>query len=638
MLFHELRVRFGDDIFFKALLGFIQGNIYRRASWHDLQRAFESTTGTKLYTFFNQRLNRKDIPRFSVDRADIVVENGELNLKFDLIQSEVPYTLRIPLTITSPGTKRQMEIEVKQAREKIKVPLDEPPSEVMIDDRYDFMRRLTQAEIPPVLASILGSEKLTVVAPAHCRVVYKPFVHALGVRRLIDKEPDALTLSDIKAGSLLIAGFDNPVVEMLFGKQAIPEDDVRLRVYKNPYNTAERILLVHIRNRKAAQAVSRKIRHYGKYTELAFLNGKNTEKSVAGAINGIPVIRRPATRVVDPDHVTTLHDIFPELMNRRVIFVGEKHDRFSHHVNQLWVIQKLHEAGAELGIGMEMFPKTSQKSLDAYLAGHIDEKTFLKESHYFENWGYDYNLYKPIIDYAKKNHISIIALNIEGDISRKVARQGIDHLSAQERKQLPAFLDLSDDQYRQDLQEVFALHDQQDDLQDFNLFYQAQTLWDETMAETAQYFLERFPYHKLVVLAGNGHIRKKYGIPERLHRRVGEAYTAILQDETIQTGIADYILQTQRIKGKKSPRLGIAITEEDRALQVRGVMENSPAQKAGFKKGDCIDKIGDQPINSRADLKRALFYRNAGDRVSIRINRNGNTLDLEVELSANHPL
>ena len=68
---------------------------------------------------------------------------------------------------------------------------------------------------------------------------------------------------------------------MLFGKQTDSKNGVYLKVYKNPYNESERVIWLHAADKKQAQAVQYKLPHYGKYTELAFTNGRNTLKSIA---------------------------------------------------------------------------------------------------------------------------------------------------------------------------------------------------------------------------------------------------------------------------------------------------------------------------------------------------------------------
>ncbi len=166
----------------------------------------------------------------------------------------------------------------------------------------------------------------------------------------------------------------------------------------------------------------------------------------------------------------------------------------------------------------------------------------------------------------------MIALNIDGDISSKTARKGIDSLLKNERKQLPDKLDFSNELYRVDLHRVFDIHGKETNLKDFNQFFQAQTLWDETMADSAAKFLADNPASKLVILAGNGHVRHKYGIPQRLYRRVKEPYTVIVQDEEIEDGIADYVLITTKLEGEKSPKLGVMVEEKEEILVVNDVV------------------------------------------------------------------
>ena len=198
-------------------------------------------------------------------------------------------------------------------------------------------------------------------------------------------------------------------------------------------------------------------------------------------------------------------------------------------------------------------------------------------------------------------------------------------------------MDFSNERYRKDLKEVFFWHKKQGELKDFSYFLQAQILWDEAMAESAQKYLTGHPESKLVILAGNGHVRHKYGIPDRLYRRNHEPFTVIVQDEKIEDGIADYVLITTELEGDKSPKLGAIIEEKNQKLKVIRMIPNSPSQKAGLQEGDIIKMIGDQSIQSLADLKLALFYSNIGSRLKIRIERAGKNLDKEIDLFHHSP-
>jgi len=632
MLFHGLRKRYGDKTFFAALREFIQQNGFREASWHDIQRAFEKVTGEKLYSYFGHRLHRKDIPHLNVQDAELRAEQGKLKLKLTLLQKGEAYPLRIPITLYTGSGKGRRVVKVKASEERIDLTLDEPPINVVLDENYDLMRQLDTEEIPPVLAGIMGKQKLIAAISDGQRAVYQPIVDALGVKNITYASPEEVTPIQITENSFLIAGYDNTLVNMLFGKQAIPKDGVRLKVFYNPFKPTERILLLHVKNTAEVQAVRRKIPHYGKYSDLAFNEGKNTYKGIAETNNGIYVFTRPAPRVIAPDKLPTLYDILPELLDSRIIFVGEQHDKFAHHINQLQIIRKIHEAGHKIAVGMEMFQIPYQQTVDDYLAGQIDEYTFLLKSEYFNNWGYNYNLYKPIVDYLKQQNIPLITLNIDGRIARKVARNGIHSLTGEEKRRLPSEMDFSNERYRGDLDNVFTPHATRYDYRDFNYFLQAQTLRDESMAESAQRFLSNHSEFKLVILAGNGHISHKYGIPERLHRRNHEPFTVVVQDEEATYGIADYILLTTELKGIKSPRLGVTVEERDGALVVTGVTNNSPAEAVGLQKGDIIKQFAEKPIKSAADLKLALYYSEMGSTANVQLKRDDQTLHKEIEL------
>jgi aminopeptidase N len=632
MLFHGLNRRYGDETFYAALKDFIRQNLFRQASWLDIQHAFERATGEKLYTYFGDWLTRKNIPRLDVKNTKLYVAQGKLKLDFDLLQQGEPYPLNIPITFYAGKHKSTQWVEVKNSKENMSLSLDDPPNKVVMDENYALIRHLAPEETPTVLAGIMGKEKLIAVISSMKRSTYQPLIDALGVKTITYATPDNITFNQIEENSLLIAGYDNPVVKMLFGKQTVSEDGLHVKVYKNPYNTSERVALLHVADKQQAQAVQYKISHYGKYTELAFKDGRNTFKAIAESENGIKILSRPTVRALKPDALATIDDIIPQLTVSRIIYVGEAHDQFAHHMNQLKVIKKIHDAGYKLAVGMEMFQKPYQQVVDDYLAGQIDEFSFLKKTEYFSRWRYDYNLYKPIIDYLKQQRIPLVALNIEGDLTRKVAREGMYDLSDKQKKQLPSNMNFSNETYRKDLSQVFVVHNKQEDLQDFNYFLQAQMLWDEGMAESAHRFLAKHPEHKMVILAGNGHVRHKYGIPDRLYRRNHESFTVVVQDEEIEDGVADYILLTTKLNGKVSPKLGVMVEEKDQRLVIKGVSQSGPAKKAGLEKGDVIEMFAERPVQSLADLKLALFYGNIGSTVKIKVKRADKTIDKEIEL------
>lgn len=164
------------------------------------------------------------------------------------------------------------------------------------------------------------------------------------------------------------------------------------------------------------------------------------------------------TLVVDLANLTNLEALIPRLADRRVVFVGEAHDRYEDHLNQLAIIRGLHQRGADLAIGMEMFQQPFQEALDAYIAGEIDEDEMLRRTDYFERWRFDYRLYRPILRFAREQGIPVVALNLEREITTKVGDGGLEALSAEERARIPAVIDRDDPAYRARVKGVFDLH------------------------------------------------------------------------------------------------------------------------------------------------------------------------------------
>ncbi len=72
--------------------------------------------------------------------------------------------------------------------------------------------------------------------------------------------------------------------------------------------------------------------------------------------------------------------------------------------------------------------------------------------------------------------------------------------------------------------------------------------------------------------------------------------------------------------------------EVEHGVLVKKVVEDSPADKAGFKAGDVITKIDDRKIKDYADLIRTLNYYNPEEKVKVAFSRKGSTKGARVTL------
>jgi uncharacterized iron-regulated protein len=347
-----------------------------------------------------------------------------------------------------------------------------------------------------------------------------------------------------------------------------------------------------------------------------------------------------ATPALDLKALSDLDTVIARLADTRVVFVGEQHDRYEHHLTQLEIIRRLHAQHAELAIGMEAFQQPFQSYLDAYVAGELSETELLRNTQYYSRWGMDFRLYAPILRYAREQHLPVVALNLPREITRRVGREGIESLSALDRAQLPAEIDRSDAAYQQRLLQIFNRHSHENG-QSFEHFLQVQLLWDEGMAQRAADYLKAHPGQRLVVLAGNGHLAYGSGIPQRLLRRQPVSSTIVLNgwQGSIEARLADFLLFPEARSLPPAGRLGVMLKEQGDHLSVASCMPGSPCQAAGLKPSDRLVAIDGQAITGMADLQLALWDKHPGDRVTLGVSRKRwifprKTRTLDIELQA----
>lgn len=311
------------------------------------------------------------------------------------------------------------------------------------------------------------------------------------------------------------------------------------------------------------------------------------------------------------------------LSQQRVVVIGEAHDRYDHHLNQLELICRLYRQHGDLAIGLEMFQLPFQDALDDYIARRIDTHRLLARTEYYRRWQYDYRLYAPILAFARDNNIPLVALNATQEISSKVAREGISGLSDEERAQIPAELDRDVPDYRRRLRAVFDQHPEIRRMS-FDHFVEAQLVWDETMSDRAARYLKAHPGRPLVVIAGNGHVARS-GIPARFERRSGVHPAVVRQGDPEDDAPehADHLLASPTIELPPTGRLGVMLDARDNRIVVSGFSDDSAAKAAGILENDQIVRLNDALIEDFADLKLRLMDKRPGDEVSVTVERAG---------------
>lgn len=215
-------------------------------------------------------------------------------------------------------------------------------------------------------------------------------------------------------------------------------------------------------------------------------------------------------------------DMIEQLLSADVICVGETHDSDLHHQVQLLIIKSLFARDERLGVGMEMFQRPYQMHLDRFGRGDTSEKAFLEDSEYQKRWGFDWSLYRPIVEFCRKNSVPLAALNVTTELRRRLSAAGYDKLTDDEKKQLGT-IDFQVKEHRDYWYDRLAkMHgDTNASAEQKEKSYQVMTAWDEYMADSAARFQQERGLRRMVILAGSGHIDRGFGIPQRLIKRTG---------------------------------------------------------------------------------------------------------------------
>ncbi len=225
--------------------------------------------------------------------------------------------------------------------------------------------------------------------------------------------------------------------------------------------------------------------------------------------------------------------------NADVVFSGESHDQMKDHLAQLEALKALGEArGEKIVVGFEMLNMTLQPVLDDYAAGKISEEDFLLKADWKKEWGFDFNLYKPLFDLIRAGKLKALALNLPKKIVSKIARVGLDGLSAEEKQYLPAKVEITrNEAYIKYMRQTFDGHSRsaadtaltrtgtaaagKNGMGDFTFenYLAAMCAWNETMGARLAEFLNANPGFAGITIAGSGHVIYNAGIPASVASR-----------------------------------------------------------------------------------------------------------------------
>jgi uncharacterized iron-regulated protein len=232
------------------------------------------------------------------------------------------------------------------------------------------------------------------------------------------------------------------------------------------------------------------------------------------------------------------HTLMAEMARKRVVLLGETHDRFDIHRWQLHVCAGLLVHRSDIAVGFEMFPRRCQPALDRWVAGELNVAQFLEESEWETVWRFDPELYLPLFHFCRQFRVPMLALNCERSLVTRVGKEGWHVIPEGERDGLtPAVpASLAHRQYLFDItggdrsdRPIAGAADP-----GFDRFVRAQQTWDRAFACNIAKALEAGVAGQIIGIIGRGHMEYGHGTPFQL-AQLGVDDTAILlpSDEAV---------------------------------------------------------------------------------------------------------
>jgi uncharacterized iron-regulated protein len=323
-------------------------------------------------------------------------------------------------------------------------------------------------------------------------------------------------------------------------------------------------------------------------------------------------------------------DVVARLGGTRLLFVGESHTTIDFHRVQLKMIEELQRAGKRVFIGLEMYPSTEQRYLDDWCRGFYSESGFLQMSHWYKNWGYQWNYYRDIFLFARDHGLRMFALNAPREVVSAVGKKGLANLTPEERGHIAPKIDTSSEEhlalFKAFFAETMGMNSMMSDDRIAPMFA-SQCTWDATMGYNAVQALNEFGDENtvMVVLIGSGHVAYNLGIQRQAalwyDRPMASLIPIQVVDErdrtvdTVQSSYADYLWGVPGERSPLYPELGATTTDVpgETRRRVIAVGPDSPAKLGGFQTGDVLLTMDGIPLPDAEAINQQMAGKRWGD-------------------------
>jgi hypothetical protein len=111
-------------------------------------------------------------------------------------------------------------------------------------------------------------------------------------------------------------------------------------------------------------------------------------------------------------------ELIDSILSSDIVYVGDYHTLGQAQKAFSRILSNVLQHRKDIIIGMEMVFISSQRHLDKYINGELNDKDFLHSIKYMQRWGFNWHNYKPIFQIAIDNKLKIQALNFSAHRKR----------------------------------------------------------------------------------------------------------------------------------------------------------------------------------------------------------------------------
>jgi uncharacterized iron-regulated protein len=220
-----------------------------------------------------------------------------------------------------------------------------------------------------------------------------------------------------------------------------------------------------------------------------------------------------------------------ELTSADVVVIGEFHGHQGAHLLQARLQAELHQRRPGQVLAMEAFNTDAQVAVDRYLADKLGEDELIEDANAWENYR---GSYRPLVEYARRHGLPVIAANAPSEAVRCTGRAGaayVESLPGDRRQGLPTEPFPQVPGYRERFFETLGGgHGDHatEKRQRLENTYLAQLLRDSTMAEQILKARHDYPGHQVLMITGTFHSEQRQGLVAILEHRAPELEVRVL--------------------------------------------------------------------------------------------------------------